>query len=60
VKRLREHSPQAQIVALSSHSEARRASLEAGVDAFISKGGPPEAVMDALRTLLYHGNIKKV
>jgi DNA-binding NarL/FixJ family response regulator len=60
VQRLREYSPRTQIVALSSHSEARQASLEAGVDAFVSKGGPPEAVMDALRTLLCHDNGKKV
>jgi DNA-binding NarL/FixJ family response regulator len=51
VKRVREHYPQTQIVALSSHIEARQASLEAGVDAFISKGCPPEAVLTALRSL---------
>jgi DNA-binding NarL/FixJ family response regulator len=39
------------IVALSSQPEAREAALEAGVDAFISKGDAPERVMDTLRTV---------
>jgi DNA-binding NarL/FixJ family response regulator len=52
VKTLRRLAPQTQIVALSSHSEARHASLDAGADAFISKGSPPETVLTALRTLM--------
>jgi DNA-binding NarL/FixJ family response regulator len=41
--------PTAQIVALSSQPEARRAALHAGADGFVSKGEPPERLLAALQ-----------
>ena len=45
--------PSAQIVALSSRPEARQAALQAGADAFVCKGDPPETLLSVLdhRTL---------
>jgi DNA-binding NarL/FixJ family response regulator len=40
--------PWARIVALSSRPGARRAALQAGADAFVSKGEPPERLLAAL------------
>ena len=40
--------PGLQVVALSGRPEARRAALEAGVEAFVSKGDPPEVLVAAL------------
>jgi len=40
------------VIALSGRPEARWAALDAGVDAFVSKGDPPErllAILDAVR-----------
>ena len=46
------HQPGLRVIALSGRPEARRAALEAGVNAFVSKGDPPErllALVDDLR-----------
>jgi len=43
--------PRPQIIALSGRSEARQAALAAGVDAFISKGDPPEQLLNILRQM---------
>ena len=45
---LRSLCPGLKLIALSSRPEARRAALEAGVDAFVSKGDPPERLLAAL------------
>jgi DNA-binding NarL/FixJ family response regulator len=39
------------IIALSGHLEAREEALGAGVDAFVSKGDPPERLLTTLRTV---------
>lgn len=41
--------PYLQIIALSGHPEAARASLAAGADAFVSKAEPPEHLLKALQ-----------
>jgi DNA-binding NarL/FixJ family response regulator len=45
---LQVHHPNLRVVALSGRPEARRAALEAGVDAFVSKGDPPERLLGAV------------
>jgi DNA-binding NarL/FixJ family response regulator len=40
------------VIALSGRSEARRAALDAGVDAFVSKGDPPERLLATLQAVL--------
>ena len=42
------HQPGLRVVALSGRPEARLVALETGVDAFVSKGDPPEVLMAAL------------
>lgn len=42
------HHPNLQVVALSGRPEARQAALDAGVDAFVSKGDPPERLLAAV------------
>jgi DNA-binding NarL/FixJ family response regulator len=39
------------IVALSGRPEARQAALAAGAHAFVSKGDPPEQLLDTIRNL---------
>jgi DNA-binding NarL/FixJ family response regulator len=46
---LRELCPCLKVIALSGRPEARRAALDAGVDAFVSKGDPPERLLAAVR-----------
>ena len=48
---LRELCPHLAVIALSGRPEARRAALEAGVDAFVSKGDPPERLLKTLRAV---------
>lgn len=48
VPALRRVCPNVVIISLSSRLEARRAALEAGVDAFVSKGDPPERLLAAI------------
>jgi DNA-binding NarL/FixJ family response regulator len=40
--------PTLSVIALSGRPEARRAALAAGVDAFVSKGDPPERLLATL------------
>ncbi len=40
--------PRAAIVALSGRPEAREAALAAGADGFVSKGDPPERLLEAV------------
>ncbi|RLC76279.1 MAG: hypothetical protein DRJ03_28935 [Chloroflexi bacterium] len=39
------------VIALSGHLEACEEALAAGADAFVSKGDPPERLLDALRAV---------
>jgi DNA-binding NarL/FixJ family response regulator len=48
---LHQQLPDAQIIALSSRPEARQAALAAHVDAFVSKGDPPEQLLAAIGML---------
>lgn len=45
---LRTVYPDLKVIALSGRPEAQRAALDARVDGFISKGDPPECVLNAL------------
>lgn len=47
---LRAFFPGVKVIALSGRPEARQAALAAGVDAFVSKGDPPERLLTALHT----------
>ena len=40
--------PHLLVIALSGRPEARQAALDAGVDAFVSKGDPPERLLAAV------------
>jgi DNA-binding NarL/FixJ family response regulator len=51
LRALREACPTSLVVALSGRPEARQAALAAGADGFISKGDPPELVLEALSAL---------
>ena len=45
---LRAHCPGARVIALSGRPEARQAALDAGADVFVSKGDPPERLLEAV------------
>ncbi len=45
---LRDLCPRLKVIALSGRQEARQAALDAGVDAFVSKGDPPERLLAAV------------
>ena len=49
VRVLRNRWPQLRVIALSSLPEARSAAINAGVDTFVDKGDPPDALLEALR-----------
>jgi len=46
--RLRTAQPGLLVIALSGRPEARQAALDAGADAFVSKGDPPERLLAAV------------
>jgi two-component system response regulator DesR len=48
LRTLRHVCPNLSVIALSGRPEARQAALSAGVDAFVSKGDPPERLMAAI------------
>ena len=48
---LRRHCPRLAVIALSGRPEAREAALDAGVDAFVSKGDPLERLLAAVATV---------
>jgi DNA-binding NarL/FixJ family response regulator len=47
---LRRLCPGVPVLALSGRVQARRAAMDAGVDAFVSKGDPPERLLSALQS----------
>lgn len=51
VSNLRALCPHLKVIALSGRPEARQEALMTGVDAFISKGDPPEGVLSTLRAV---------
>ena len=52
LERLRAIRQGIMVIALSGRPEARRAALDAGADAFVSKGDPPEQLMSMLQATL--------
>jgi len=52
---LQSHQPGLQVIALSGRPEAGQAALEAGVDAFVSKGDPPEVLVTTIKALQRRG-----
>jgi len=52
MKALRDACSGMKVVALSSKIESREGALKSNVDAFVSKGDPPETVLDTLHTLI--------
>jgi DNA-binding NarL/FixJ family response regulator len=49
VNTLRRMCPEAMVIALSGRVDARKAAQEAGADAFVSKGDPPERLLSAIQ-----------
>jgi len=47
--------PHSAVLAFSGRPEAREAALAAGADAFVSKGDPPEHLLEALARLEHGG-----
>jgi DNA-binding NarL/FixJ family response regulator len=55
---LRARRPQLKVIALSGRPEARDAALAAGMDAFVSKGDPPEQLLAAVRSCGFQPHAK--
>jgi DNA-binding NarL/FixJ family response regulator len=53
LRHLRDHWPGLLVVALSSQPGVRQAALDAGADAFVSKGDPPERLLAAVQHCCY-------
>lgn len=51
VRMLRSRCPNLHVIAMSSWPEARAIAAGAGVDAFVDKGDPPEALLAALKRI---------
>jgi len=56
---VRERCPTLRVIALSGRPEARSAALEAGADAFVSKGDPPERLLEAIEGLFASSEIQR-
>jgi DNA-binding NarL/FixJ family response regulator len=52
IRFLREEYPSLRVIALSGRPEVRQEALQAGADAFVSKGEPPQRLMDTIYTTL--------
>jgi DNA-binding NarL/FixJ family response regulator len=57
---LRQVCPTLYVIALSGRLKARQAALEAGADAFVSKGEPPERLLAAIDGCRQAGTTKPV
>ncbi len=57
--KLRAVRPDLIVVALSGLPEARQAALDAGADIFVSKGDPPERLIEAVNEHRYAGKISQ-
>ena len=51
---LQDCCPSLTVIALSGQPEAHQAAISAGVDAFVSKGDPPEQLLTAIRNCPRH------
>jgi DNA-binding NarL/FixJ family response regulator len=51
ITNIRHRCPKMRILALSGRPESRVGALQAGVDAFVSKGDPPERLLQFLRQI---------
>ncbi|MBC7121343.1 MAG: response regulator transcription factor [Candidatus Methanosuratus sp.] len=51
--------PNVLIIALSGRSEARHSALAAGVDVFVSKGDPPEHLLEAIGICRRHRSTRQ-
>ncbi len=48
---LRAACPQLKVITLSGRPEARQPALDAGADVFVSKGDPPENLLESIRVV---------
>lgn len=55
---LRQHLPHLVVIALSGRPEARQSALDAGADAFVSKGDPPERLLATLNGCCHRGGVR--
>ena len=55
IQQLHKSYPRLAVLALSGKPEAQEEAQDVGVDAFVSKGHPPEILLGALQYLLYNG-----
>ena len=51
LKQARKRWPGLKVIAMSGRPESRQKAYAAGVDAFVSKGDPPESLLEAVRAL---------
>lgn len=51
ISKMRDYCPDIKVVALSSQVDSRKSAQRARVDAFVSKGDPPEAIINALQSI---------
>jgi DNA-binding NarL/FixJ family response regulator len=56
---LRRACPKAAVIALSGKVSARREALAAGVDAFVSKGDPPEKLLSTIDCCAQTGSAQR-
>jgi DNA-binding NarL/FixJ family response regulator len=54
VRQLSTVRPTLRVIALSGRTEARLEALNAGVDAFVCKGDPPDVLLAAVREIAAH------
>lgn len=52
VRHIKAKSPNIKIVVLSMYSDMRSKAIEAGADAFVGKGDPPEKIRETLQDML--------
>jgi DNA-binding NarL/FixJ family response regulator len=55
---LRARRPHLKVIALSGRLEARGTALDAGTDAFVSKGDPPEQLLATVRSCWERPHVK--
>jgi CheY-like chemotaxis protein len=52
VRHIKAQSPNIKIVVLSMYSDMQSKAIEAGADAFVGKGDPPEKIRETLQNML--------
>ena len=58
-RRIKEHWPQVRIIALSIYGDYQADALIAGADAFVSKGEPPEKLLDTVAAVVNATTLNK-